>query len=411
MQYIGKVHNFKFRLTLTIALALGGIVFPYLFALAALVGWALIHEIRNPQEEVDEWFTRRYMTTADDPRWVSDFLQFCESPAETAFLEAMIDAFNLTPNKGVLYGSGLTVDLQVEIRPYRADFLVNNWLVVEIDGAAYHSSAQAVARDKARDEFMREQGYSVLRIPAKVVFDAPDEAVHRVRSCIEQGRQKAGSENTESQKKTPIQFMLQSLFGVVSNANADVVKSLSETRERLPGSIPINDETPVIGLLARIENAISTLQNEVTTSLLVQKANQDYELAFHAERLAIEESIDYAESEIKANEFISQSKEHRELYLSAYKRYEKLLRNLDNNDADLSPTKTVIVIPHVPEIIPHPNPLINAAVNEARRNLITQREKFFSDTRVRLNGNEKLRKLVRQKLADLGCEECWDYIA
>ncbi|WP_443018997.1 endonuclease domain-containing protein [Sphingobium sp. MI1205] len=45
---------------------------------------------------------------------------------------------------------------------YRADFLVDDKLVVEIDGATYHSSPEAVARDRQRDEDMRREGYTVL---------------------------------------------------------------------------------------------------------------------------------------------------------------------------------------------------------------------------------------------------------
>jgi quercetin dioxygenase-like cupin family protein len=62
----------------------------------------------------------------------------------------------------------------------RVDFLANKHLVVEIDGAAYHSSAEAVENDRIRDEYLIENGYVILRIPAKVVFNSPGDAVERV---------------------------------------------------------------------------------------------------------------------------------------------------------------------------------------------------------------------------------------
>jgi hypothetical protein len=37
--------------------------------------------------------TRREIVTAEDINWKDGFLDFCESPAETAFLEAMISEF------------------------------------------------------------------------------------------------------------------------------------------------------------------------------------------------------------------------------------------------------------------------------------------------------------------------------
>lgn len=177
------------RLGLILALCFLGIFFPLFFVVAAWLGWTIYDTLKNPQPPPpDEWYARRWTTTAADPRWRSDFLAFCESPAETKFLDAIIDAYGLIPDNGVLKGTGLTLDLQVEVKPYRLDFLANAWLAVEVDGAAYHSSPEAVARDKERDEFLRAEGYTVLRIPAKVVFATPEEAVGRVRSAIAAGR-------------------------------------------------------------------------------------------------------------------------------------------------------------------------------------------------------------------------------
>jgi very-short-patch-repair endonuclease len=99
----------------------------------------------------------------------------------------MIDSFRLLPERGRLRGGNITLDLQVRIHQYRADFLVNEGLVVEIDGAAYHSSDEAIQRDGERDEFMMGLGFNILRIPAKVVFATPDEAVSRVRASLAAG--------------------------------------------------------------------------------------------------------------------------------------------------------------------------------------------------------------------------------
>lgn len=49
---------------------------------------------------------------------------------------------------------------QLPIGPYFADFACREkWLVVEIDGSQHLDSAY----DRRRDEFMRSQGYSILR--------------------------------------------------------------------------------------------------------------------------------------------------------------------------------------------------------------------------------------------------------
>lgn len=78
----------------------------------------------------------------------------------------MIEAYQLAPRFGSLVGKDLKLDFQVEEGRYRADFLANDWLVIEIDGAAWHSSPEAQARDQLRDTYFEGLGYTVLRIPA-----------------------------------------------------------------------------------------------------------------------------------------------------------------------------------------------------------------------------------------------------
>lgn len=77
-----------------------------------------------------------------NPHWISFFERHCESPAEVGFLHAMVAAYALQPQSGALWGSGLQLDFQVEEGRYRLDFLVDRWLVVEIDGAAYQALLQ-----------------------------------------------------------------------------------------------------------------------------------------------------------------------------------------------------------------------------------------------------------------------------
>jgi very-short-patch-repair endonuclease len=178
------------RVGITALLTLGGFVFPILFIPAAFVGWTVYDSLKNPPPpEPDAWFARRWTATEQDPEWKSYFLPFCESPAEVAFLEAILPAYRLLPEKGILKGSGLTLNLQVKVNPYRLDFLADEWLAIEIDGAAYHSSPAAVAKDRERDRFLEGCGYKVLRIPAEVVFNEPQTAVARVRAAIAAGRE------------------------------------------------------------------------------------------------------------------------------------------------------------------------------------------------------------------------------
>lgn len=185
-----KVLPTPVRMAILVLLCLGGLVFPPLFLAAALLGWSIFSDLRNPRRKPTEWFELRWTTTAADPNWKEYFLKFCESPAERAFLEAMIAAYGLVPDEGLLTGARLSLNLQVREPPYRVDFLADKWLVIEIDGAAYHSSHEAIAKDAERDRFLVNKGYSVLRIPAKLVFGDAIEAVRRVDATLAAGRKR-----------------------------------------------------------------------------------------------------------------------------------------------------------------------------------------------------------------------------
>lgn len=146
--------------------------------------WSLIVDLRNPTRPEDHPCFNPKLVSSSDPTWTECWLKLCESPAETGFLTAVMQAYGLSPQNGKLVGNGLSFDLQVKMPPYRVDFLANDRLVVEIDGAAYHSSPEEVARDAERDEILRSRGYEILRIPAKVVFASPDEAIKRLRTVL-----------------------------------------------------------------------------------------------------------------------------------------------------------------------------------------------------------------------------------
>lgn len=104
----------------------------------------------------------------------------------------MASAYNLKTGPGVIIeGQGLRLRNQVSMErlrtysnyvssQYRADFLVDENLVLEIDGTTYHPSSETVARGRQRDEGMGREDYSILRILAQVVFQDSAEAVRRV---------------------------------------------------------------------------------------------------------------------------------------------------------------------------------------------------------------------------------------
>lgn len=173
-------------LLLWVALGWTAFTFAFVFAspliaLQLIVIWGVTAWIR-PKDDIPPPPPNKLETlTADDEEWPKLFQRACESPAEEAFLDAMVSAFDLKPDKGRLSGSGVTLQMQVPVASYRLDFLVDKGLVVEVDGARWHSSPEAIERDTERDKVLRSKGYAVLRIPAKTTLYKPDEAIALVR--------------------------------------------------------------------------------------------------------------------------------------------------------------------------------------------------------------------------------------
>ncbi|WP_019956301.1 endonuclease domain-containing protein [Yoonia vestfoldensis] len=175
--------NISLRVGLVIIFVLIGFIFPLSFALAVVIAFSVYDDVSKPTSNERQGHNQLKDLTPTSDGWLDRFEAVCESPAETAFLHSMISAFDLKPKNGLLSGEGLKLHLQVPVSSYRLDFLVDNRLVVEIDGAAYHSSPEAVERDKKRDSFLKEIGYEVLRIPAKTALYYPHEIIPLVTSA------------------------------------------------------------------------------------------------------------------------------------------------------------------------------------------------------------------------------------
>jgi very-short-patch-repair endonuclease len=160
------------------------LAWPYALFGVAFLAWTIFEDLKTPAVPPSPPRLGWHNATADDDGWLDLFCARCESPAEVGFLRAMVTAFDLKPHDGVLKSSTMTLDMQVEVDRYRFDFLANGRQVIEIDGATYHSAPEHVERDRIRDAYSVENGYLVLRIPASVVFNTPDEAIRRVRMAL-----------------------------------------------------------------------------------------------------------------------------------------------------------------------------------------------------------------------------------
>jgi hypothetical protein len=134
----------------------GGFVFPPVWFGAAIALFSLWAETRrSAPSKTDARFPQLEESAPD---WQSKARECLDSPAEDAFFDAMTEAFDLRPADRCFQGADLTLRMQVSVLRYRLDFLVDDTLVVEIDGAEWHSSPEAMVRDQARDKSLDALG-------------------------------------------------------------------------------------------------------------------------------------------------------------------------------------------------------------------------------------------------------------
>lgn len=174
---------------LAAVLMLLGLVFWPLLGVGGFIAWTVYSDIRDEPERKKQ--EAEIEARLNEPIAVEDMRRSCESPAEEAFFDAMVSAYGMSAGPGCIAGNGIQLRTQIGLgqlrigrgsawRQFRGDFLIDDKLVVEIDGATWHGRPDAMARDAARDKVIHADGYTVLRIPASVVFNTPDEAVRRV---------------------------------------------------------------------------------------------------------------------------------------------------------------------------------------------------------------------------------------
>jgi len=68
-----------------------------------------------------------------------------------------------------LKGAGISFKQQVSISRFTVDFLVEEKLVVEVEGGIYHDNPDRVKRDLTRQDILKAEGYEVLRIPSDII--------------------------------------------------------------------------------------------------------------------------------------------------------------------------------------------------------------------------------------------------
>lgn len=80
---------------------------------------------------------------------------------------------------------GLQIQPQVFIPGIgRVDFLIGGFLIIEIDGVAYHSDRASVRRDRRRDNASTLMGYIKLRYLPEEIWNEPERVVAEVEAIL-----------------------------------------------------------------------------------------------------------------------------------------------------------------------------------------------------------------------------------
>jgi very-short-patch-repair endonuclease len=214
--------------------------FPLALILVGLLAWSIYEDLKPPKYPLLPPPRTLRDAKPEDDDWLILFCEGCESPAEEQFLRAMVKEFYLKPDNGVLKSPKLTLEMQVKVANYRYDFLLNGRQVIEVDGAAYHSSPEQVERDRIRDEHSMQDGYKVLRIPASVVFKTPDEGIRRVKAALAETPSFTKPQRMKpvNQKRTAVQYMDAFFDGLNKiNRNVEIVGQTRKATEAFLAAI------------------------------------------------------------------------------------------------------------------------------------------------------------------------------
>ena len=69
----------------------------------------------------------------------------------------------------------------------RVDFLLAGFLIVEIDGFAFHSKRADMLRDRQRNNTSTVTGYAVLRHMPEHIWFHPEQVLTEIRAVLDAG--------------------------------------------------------------------------------------------------------------------------------------------------------------------------------------------------------------------------------
>lgn len=124
------------------------------------------------QKQLEMKMQQFYQKENRTPKQIGDVLnsvlekEKADSKAEKIFYKMLVE-------------SNITFKFQYSIGPYRADYLFEGFLVLELDGPQHKE-----AHDKKRDAYMRRMGYKIIRVPIWVLTSCPEAVIEEIKESV-----------------------------------------------------------------------------------------------------------------------------------------------------------------------------------------------------------------------------------
>lgn len=104
-------------------------------------------------------------------------------------LEVRCESIVEVDARHLLKEHGISFEQQVQLEGIgRVDFLVEGFLIVEMDSFEYHSDRKAMLRDRERDNAATLRGFATLRYMPEVIWFEPERMISEIRAVLERKR-------------------------------------------------------------------------------------------------------------------------------------------------------------------------------------------------------------------------------
>lgn len=94
--------------------------------------------------------------------------------------------FNALVQKGFKFRTQFPILIKKYKKYVIVDFLIEDKLVVEVDGIYHIKSKARIKKDEIKDKALRSKGYSILRFTDKEIYENLDKVIEKIESKLKE---------------------------------------------------------------------------------------------------------------------------------------------------------------------------------------------------------------------------------